>query len=190
MDLTSIANVITHLKNNRVGIFPCDTIWGLIGLPTKEVVATINALKKSEKSKPLLMLMPSLSVAKKWIAPLSDAQLKFVDLHWPGPLTVIFNKSHKVSGDATCVQQTIAIRVPQFKPLNNLLNKLGQPLVSTSVNWASDAPAKTFKEINPQILSGVSFAINTPQPLHNQPSTIVDLTTDQPKLVRKGVVPL
>ena len=190
MESNYLDSIVALIKKEKVGIFPCDTILGLVGLPTQFVVDQIRQIKKRSRDKPLLMLLPNIESVTDWVAPLSDSQKKFVDLHWPGPVTVILKKSHKVGNFIVGGLPNIAIRVPKFKPLNELLNALNMPLVSTSVNISEKKFAHTVSDIDPSIKENVAFIVSDVKPLHDEPSTIVDFTKQEPVIVRKGVLSL
>ena len=101
-------------------------------------------------------------------------------------MTFILKKSSNIPDALTCNKPTIALRYPDYTPLNFLLNLVKQPLLSTSVNIHGQVPAKKETDIPKKILSAVDFSYTNTLLLNNQASTIVDLSQDSEKVLRQG----
>jgi len=185
----NLNNLIESLKSNQVGIFPCDTVLGLIGRMDGSVIDRIARIKNRPVTQSFLFLIPD----KNWLAqlvrmPLSPQAIQLMETYWPGPLTLVLPKSDQVSDLFTAGKPTIGIRFPQFKPLNDLLNAINEPLISTSVNRSGEPSPQTFLGVSDEIKSRVDFIVSEFEPGLSGESTIVDCTQDQPKILRQGVL--
>jgi L-threonylcarbamoyladenylate synthase len=136
-----ISEIITALKNGAVLVLPTDTVYGLVcDVTNKKAVEKIYKIKKRSKSKPLTIFVKDLKMAKEF-AEISKEQEKILVKHWPGKYTFIF-KTKKAKKFYGVNKKTIAIRIPKYKFLNDLLKKIDKPLAQTSAN-ISGAPAST-----------------------------------------------
>ena len=173
----NIQDIAKKIKNNEIGIFPFDTLFGICGLiQTKE---KINNLKQKPPQTELITIIPNTSYLKQFITPLTKKQKKIIDHYWPGPITFVFKKK-----DTKKNNETIAIRYPEFLPLNYLLNILKAPILSTSANLHKSPTATTI--INKKLEEKCDFCYKEIAPLYQSPSTIVDITNKTPKILRKG----
>ena len=101
--------------------------------------------------------------------------------YWPGPLTLIFEKHPQVSPLLTGNKSTIAIRHPNHPLLNQILNKINQPLLSTSANFSGETT------LSNQLLSTIDFTHgNIALTEHTVASTIVDTTQRNLVILRQG----
>ena len=151
---------------------PCDTIYGIVGVyPESE--NRIRDIKGREENKPFLIL-----IRKEWISRFTNIKIKkyFLDL-WPGPLTLI------VPG---LIRDTVALRVPDDKRLQNILLELDRALYSTSVNRSGKDSLEMANEIEKEFGSEIELFINEGDLIGSQPSTIIDLTIKPYKIIRQG----
>ncbi len=164
--LTTLDAVAEALQANAIGIFPCDTIWGLIGRATPAVGRAINQLKQRTPEAPLIQLIhaPSQLPADVTITPAHHAA---ISKHWPGPVTLILPTQ----------TGSVGVRQPNFPPLLNLLARTQWPIFSTSVNIHGSAPCTDG--IPDTWTSMVDFVYRTEKPPGPVASRILD-TTQQP----------
>jgi len=180
--------IIKKIKENKVGIFPCDTIFGLIGRVDEEVIKKITEIKNRLANQPFIILIPSPKFLDKFVDSISDSAQKYIHEYWPGPLTIIFKKHQSVSKIFTANKDTIAIRYPLFKPLNNLLDELNEPLISTSPNLSGEKTPILFEEISNNIKQKVDFIYNQDISSVKKESSIIDCSQEPPVIIRKGCI--
>ena len=166
--LDEIADV---LRAGGVALLPTDTIYGLHALATNDqAAARIRSMKDRGDDKPFVIIASSVEQLEKLGATIPDALRNI----WPAPLTAIL-----ASGETT-----IAARVPDLPWLRALLDRTG-PLVSTSANRSGEPPITTPEMLADDLLA-VLDALLDAGPREGQPSTIVDFTGDEPRVVREG----
>jgi tRNA threonylcarbamoyl adenosine modification protein (Sua5/YciO/YrdC/YwlC family) len=166
--LDEIADV---LRAGGVALLPTDTIYGLHASATNEqAVARIRSMKERGDDKPFVIIGASAEQLEQLGAAIPEA------LHeiWPAALTAIVAAGEK----------TIAARVPDLLWLRSLLSRTG-PLVSTSANRSGEPPI-TMPEMLAGDLTGQLDAVLDAGPRDGQPSTIVDFTGQEPRMVREG----
>jgi len=167
------------IKSGQVIICPTDTVYGLIcNASDKKTVSRLFKIKKRPANKPIPIFVKDIKMAKK-IAEISKKQEAFLKKAWPGALTAVL-KSKKNKG-------TIGIRIPNYKFILTLIDKLNLPLAETSVNISGEPSLIKIKEIlrhfekqkhQPDL---VLNAGNLPK---SKPSKVLDLTVWPYKILR------
>lgn len=160
------------LLGGKVGVLPCDTIYGFSGITTKETEAQIRHIKGRNETQPFLELV-TLEQAQKY----ADIPTKLLSV-WPAPLTAIVKR--KQGG-------TVALRVPDDELMLQLLVLTG-PLFSTSVNLSGKVPLLRFTEIveNYKTTESISFFAKKLDLQGTQASTLIDTTKEPWQLIRQG----
>lgn len=167
----ALSNAIKILKVGGLVICPTDTVYGFLALAeNKKAVNKIYKIKKRPKSKPLPIFVKNIKMAKEF-AQISEAQEKILKKYWPGKYTFVL-KSQIPNPNA----QTVALRVPKYKFLNNLLNKINKPLVQTSVNISGQAPLTRISDIIEQFSKQNILLVDAGDLPKRKPSAIIDLT--------------
>lgn len=182
-----IIKIAEKIKDNKVGIFPFDTLLGLTGLATQDVVTKLESIKQ-RRNMAYIVIIGHLDNLNDFIEPLTDFQTDIINKYWPGPITFIFKKKASIPDFITAGKQTIGIRFSNFLPLNLLLTQLKTPILSTSANIHKQEVASTVSDISPDLLSQCDFGYSEILPRFNQCSTIVDISLKTPKILREGVV--
>ncbi|MGA0241714.1 MAG: L-threonylcarbamoyladenylate synthase [Candidatus Marinamargulisbacteria bacterium] len=179
----TVTDICTQLMNHHIGIIEHDTVPGIVGLMTVENAKKIITLKKRAPNKGFIILIPNPSHLPRLTTPISTTTQTIIHRYWPGPLTIIFKKNPTISTLITGTETTIAIRYPDHPILSTILNKINQPLLSTSANMSGKAPS--VSDIVPRVdftFGDLTWSQNA------KPSTIVDSTTTPPIIRRPGAI--
>jgi L-threonylcarbamoyladenylate synthase len=177
-----IEKVIKFIKEGKVIVFPTDTVYGLIANATdKKAVEKIFKIKKRKKEKEIPIFVKDLKMAKK-LARIEKSEEEFLKKVWPGKVTVILKKKN---------QGKIGLRIPKYRLVNLLLEKLKKPLTGTSANISGRPASTEIKKIikqfeNQKIKPDLIVDAGNLKPA--KPSTVIDLTTQRPKIQRKGEI--
>jgi len=176
----SILKVIEVLKNEGVVLYPTDTVWGIgCDATNEEAVTKVFDIKQRSESKSLIILVDSLKMLEQYVDDIPDSITKILKEH-KKPTTVIYNttKGNGLVKNVIAKDNTVAIRIVQDKFCNELIERFGKPIVSTSANISGNATPKSFKEIDNSILDAVDYVVN----LHRNrtsdtPSAIVKINS-------------
>jgi len=176
----------TVIKHGGVVIFPTDTVYGFLAdADNKKAVEKIYKIKKRPRKKPLPVFIKDLKMAKT-LAEISKNQGKIIKKYWPGRYTFVLKA--KIKNPKLVKNGAIALRVPKYKPLNDLLKKINKPLAQTSANISGQPSLNKITDIikifknkknKPDLI--VSNG-NLPK---RKASCIIDLTQDKIKYIRK-----
>ncbi|PIE97473.1 MAG: translation factor Sua5 [Treponema sp.] len=166
---------VENLENGNIVIIPTDTLYGFSGIiPDTEDV--IYELKNRPSSKKMIHLIADpYDVYQYTNYNIPPHIFKF----WPGAITLIVESKQE--------EETVAIRCPGDTWLRDVIKELGRPIYSTSVNKSGQPAMKNILEIESVFADKVSLIVSAGN-LSNQPSTIVDLRSDDPVILRRGMV--
>ena len=199
MNNIDLINTVHALKRGNLVAFPTETVFGLGGDGlNKDAVERIYKVKNRPKSRPLIMHVPNIFLAKSISSSWTSNAMKLAKKFWPGPLTLILKKSDLLSSSLTAGKQTVGIRIPSHPFALEMLNqfsKVGSGVVaapsanrfgSVSATRASDVFLSLSKyllkedvvvNLNPMNVCNFGFE-----------STIVDCSTKNIKILRLGVI--
>lgn len=180
-----IENIISELNDGAIVAVPTETVYGLaVKLDNQIAIEKLINLKDRDynSGKIFTMMLSKISDIKKY-AILNDKSNKIVKENFPGELTVILPKNPKFINSYFDKFNTIGIRIPNHKFLLELLEKAG-PLIVTSANKKGQN-AINSSDIIEKRLPEVDVLVEG-QDSTGQASTILDLTTIQPKILRQG----
>lgn len=147
----ALEKAVKIIKSGGVVICPTDTVYGFLAdASNKKAVEKIYKIKKRPRSKPLPIFVRDLKMAKE-LAEIDSRQAKILRKFWPGKYTFILKRNSIDVGRLYYLwgtkKDTVAIRIPKHKFLNDLLKKVNRPLVQTSVNISSQKPLKNIDQI-------------------------------------------
>jgi L-threonylcarbamoyladenylate synthase len=170
-------------------VYPTETLYG-IGANAWDgsAIAKVRALKYRTDQKPILVIARSQEHLRQLTDEISPLAQRFIDAFWPGPLTLVFRASKQVPDLLSRGTGTIGVRIPSSPVCLRLLELAGCPLTSSSANLSGQPPLHTVAEIRRAIPKGVDLFLDGGHLPPSQPSTVLDVTGDIPRILRKGVV--
>jgi len=183
----NLAGVVSALNSGEVIVYPTDTLYGLgADIYNDEAVKKIFLLKKRGFDQPLSVAVANLEDLED-IAFVDDRVRCIAEEFLPGSLTLVLKKKNVVSDLVTAGSDTIAVRIPNNPIALRLLGIFG-PLTCTSANIHGESTSANVDDIRKDFEADVMVYIDAGK-LESLPSTIVDLSEDEPKIIREGVIP-
>lgn len=185
------ARLITAiLKGDGVLAYPTETFYGLgASALSGKAVEKIYALKRRDRGKPLSIIVADMAMAEKAADSIPPAAKKLAKEFWPGPLTVVLKARPVFPAEMLGPGGSIAMRVPGVAWLRKLLKRLGSPLTATSANVSGAREISDPREVIRLFRGKIDLIIDGGTTPGGLPSTIVDLTLSQPRVLRSGAVP-
>ncbi len=177
------------IKDGGLVAFPTETVYGLGGdALNPQSSMKIYAAKGRPSDNPLIVHVADMESIKKIVKEIPDAGYKLAEKYWPGPLTMIMNKSDAVPYETTGGLDTVAIRMPSNKIAAELIRCSGGYIAAPSAN-ISGRPSPTEAKYCVEDLSGrVEMIIDGGAVGIGLESTIIDLTSDVPMILRPGYI--
>jgi L-threonylcarbamoyladenylate synthase len=178
---------VAALRAGGVIACPTETQTGLLAdALNAEAIARVSALKHRPPREPIGLIAPDVETALSLVIEMTPLARELAEQHWPGPLTLVMRaRGHVPAG----VQKdgTVAIRVPGPSPALELARAFGGPLTATSANISGQPPLSTEAELRAAFGEGLAGIVPGTPP-GSPPSTIVDVTTDRPRVLRQGAL--
>ncbi len=188
---TDVEEAVRFLRTGGVVVFPTDTLYGLgadaFSVPALERIFEIK-LRRAELSLPLLVsCWDQLETVTSQIP---EAARQLTEIFWPGPLTLVLPKAQNLPDRVTGGKDTVAVRMPDHPVALGIIRRLGKPITGTSANRSGQQDLLDYDAVKAELGKDVEYIVQSgPQP-KGAPSTVIDLTTEFPKLLRQGALPM
>ncbi|MDH3457143.1 MAG: L-threonylcarbamoyladenylate synthase [Gemmatimonadota bacterium] len=191
----ALGPVRTHLDRAGLLAYPTETVYGLGSLPRDEELRDLAKLKGRDAGKPFLLLVAGREMAERHGLVFNAAASRLADHFWPGPLTMVLPGGEQHLPDALRGPELgIAVRWTSHAGMAWLIGQLGIPITSTSANRPGGATAPGAGGIvdlfGSAVESGVLLVLDGGVLGNVPPSTVIDCTHDEARLVREGAIPL
>ena len=162
-----LAEALRVVREGGTVLYPTDTVWGLgCDATNAAAVARIFEIKQRSDSKSLVLLASDLNMVAKYVKEIPSIAVDLVEVN-DAPMTIIYPGAIcSETGDkwhlaASCVAAdgTVGIRIPLAPWCQQLVFKLGRPLVSTSANISGEPTPQRFSDIPQEIKDAVDFVV-------------------------------
>ena len=185
-----LKKVVDVLRNGGLVIYPTDTIYGIgcdiYNAKAVEKVARIKGINLKKAN--LSFICYDLSHISDFTKPLNNHVFKMMKKHLPGPFTFIVNANNNVPKLFKNNKKTVGIRVPDNNIIRTLVDLLGNPILSTSVKEDDDIlEYSTDPELIHEKFSDLVDIVIDGGYGGNEPSTVIDCTSDEIEITRQGL---
>lgn len=162
-------DAVAALRAGRAVILPTDTVYGLCALPEHEDV--LYQLKGRDPSKPVALLAADIDAL---IAARPELDRTVLERYLPGPYTLVF--------------ETVGVRVPNLPPQAvDVVREVGV-VAATSANLSGGPDPRRVEDVPEEIRSACGAIVDVGE-LPGVPSTVIDLTGTEPRVLRQGATP-
>lgn len=181
-----LSGAIAALQSGEVVVYPTDTLYALgADVYNETAVKRVFEIKKRPWDDPLPVAVSCFDDVER-IAVVNDDACCLAECFLPGPLTLVLNKKSVIPDVVTGGLEKVAVRVPDNDVALELLSRFG-PLTVTSANVHGEKTPSTPRNIRMRFKDDVAVYLDSGM-LDGLPSTIVDVTTSRPRIVREGVI--
>ena len=169
---------------------PTDTLYGLAADPfSAAAVEKVFAVKGRSSERALPLIAADVEQIEAWLSPIPPAGRRLAAAYWPGPLTLLLARPVSLPAAVTGGLERVGVRVPAHTVARELCRLCGRPLTATSAN-PSGAPASADPgEVARVMPDGVGLLLDAGLTRGGPPSTIVDVSGLDVRLVRPGAIP-
>ncbi len=184
-----LAAATSAVKGGRLVVLPTDTLYG-IGADAFDstAVAALLRAKGRGRDMPVPVLVGSWHTIDGLVLSMRPQARDLVRAFWPGGLSLVVQQAPSLAWDLGDTRGTVMVRMPLHPVALELLREVG-PMAVSSANISGQPPARTADEARTQLGDAVSVYLDGGPAPHAVASTIVDLTVDQPRILREGAVP-
>ena len=188
-DASGIAAAVDLLRAGSVVAFPTETVYGLgADAFSPKAIGEVYRLKNRPSWNPLIVHVADVAAARSLAAEWPAAADRLAAAFWPGPLTIVVRRAPHLTG-VGADNDTIAIRIPAHDVALRLLAAVGLPLAAPSAN-RSESLSPTTAEHVLRSLPDVPLVLDGGPSSWGIESTVLDLTTAVPTLLRPGALAL
>lgn len=174
------------LKKGGVIVYPTETLYGIGGLSlNKTATEKIYSIKKRTLGTPILVLVKDLEMLKSYFI-ISDKHWNSYKKFEGKPLTLILREKINFPDIVSAGTRNIGVRISSNDFVKELFHYIDEPITSTSANISGEKNVYRFHEIINEFKDKVDLAIDSGNLPPSKGSTVLDLTTDPPHLVREG----
>jgi L-threonylcarbamoyladenylate synthase len=190
----AIPDARTHLGRGGLLAYPTETVYGLGSRAETADVARLADFKGRAAGKPFLLLVAGRRMAEAQGLVFTAAADTLADAFWPGPLTLVLRGGEGRLPDALRGPEGgIAVRYTSHPGMATLIDALGYPVTSTSANRPGTPPAPgaaaVLEWFGAFVQDGTLLVLDGGVLGNVPPSTVVDCTTPEPRMVREGAIP-
>ncbi len=181
-----VARVVQVLKRSGVVVLPTDTVYAFAcALSSRSAIERLYGVKGISGTKRLSILVPDIATASRFTRGITNHLFRVMKRVLPGPYTFIFQASQEVPKIMLHKRRTVGLRIPDNAIVQAVLAELGEPLLSSSVRNTAEEFLLDPVLIADTLAGQVDLVVGGGV-LVNEPSTVVDLSEDDPLLVRRG----
>lgn len=190
MNITDdIAAASQLLASGGVVAFPTDTYYAMGAYALDgDAVSKVFDAKGRASSTPVPVLLPDTRSVDLFAADFPPVAVALADRFWPGALTIVLPALDVVPRIITGGTGTVGLRVPDNETALTLLRAVGAGITGTSANQTGAPPMKFASEVEAAFSEHPGLILTGDCGGHNAPSTVVDVTSGMPRILREGAI--
>ncbi len=175
------------LNNGGLVAFPTETVYGLAADAFNDsAIIRIFDAKGRPSDNPLIVHIADTTALTAISASFPEIGLTLARTFWPGPLTMVVQRTDRVSDVVTAGLDTVAIRMPNHPVALSLIRKLGRPIVAPSANISGRPSPTTAQHVYDDLNGRIDFILDAGPTRIGIESTVLDITQTPPLILRKG----
>ncbi|MBX6311375.1 MAG: threonylcarbamoyl-AMP synthase [Isosphaeraceae bacterium] len=175
------------LRRGGLVAFATETVYGLGADATNpEAVARIFEAKGRPASNPLIVHASDLPMARACVAAWPPEAETLAQRYWPGPLTLVLPRSALIPEIVTAGLPTVGVRIPHPEVARRLIARTGRPIAAPSANRSMGVSPTLAEHVRDDLDGRIDLILDSGQTTIGLESTVVDLTTRQPRILRPG----
>lgn len=189
-----VGEIVAILQKGGLVILPTETLYGaMVDATNSKAVEKLTKYKKRPFGKPYSVVVSSEKMAKQYVD-LNNTAKDLYKTFLPGPVTIISKGLHKVVPGVESESGTLGIRIPSYKFVLDVVEKLGKPITATSANASYQKRPYKIRDILDNISTKqkilIDLIVDAGELPRNEPSTVIDTTLDDLVILRQGNVKL
>lgn len=185
----TLKTIAAALLEDAVIAYPTETFYALGAAAfSRKAVEKVYRMKKRDAAKPLSVIVSDLDMVRDIAGRLPPAFRVLAGDFWPGPLTLVLPAAPRLPEFLSGPGRTIAVRIPPLVWLRQLVREISQPLTATSANLTGEKDLADPTEVAAVFQGKVDLIVDGGPSPGGAPSTIVDLSSAEPRILREGTI--
>ena len=186
----AVSQAVSVLNAGGLVGLPTETVYGLAArADLDDAVEHIFRAKGRPAGHPLILHISDISELNRYATNIPNSALQLAQHCWPGPLTLLLEKTNAVSHRVTGGRETVAIRIPANLCARKIIEQCGNAVAAPSANLFGHVSPTTAQHVLNDLGNSIDLIVDDGSCSIGVESTIVDFTTDQPQLLRPGGFP-
>ena len=174
----------------RVVAIPTDTLYGLAVDPfNAAAVDALFAAKDRPSDRAVPLVASDRAQVERVLGPLTPLGARLAERGWPGALTLVVAAPRSIARAVTGDAGTVGVRVPNHDVARAIARGVGRPVTATSANISGEPPTDDPDRVEATLGERVEMLVDVGRTAGGPPSTIVDVTGAEPRLIRAGALP-
>ena len=184
-----LQQAVAILHDSGLVAFPTETVYGLgADARNPDALANIFTAKGRPADHPLIVHVAEMSQLSDWASAIPEVAYRLAEAFWPGPMTLILQKNPAVHDLVTGGQNTVGVRIPRHPVAQALLKAFGGGLAAPSANRFGRISPTTAAAVKEELGSAVDLILEGGQCAVGVESTIIDVSSGVPKILRPGMI--
>ncbi len=168
---------------------PTESFYGLaVHALDEKAIERLFAVKRRREDNPVLILIPSKEGLSSYVTEVYEKDRKLMERFWPGGLTMVFFAGPILPRSLTAGTGKIGVRLSSHPVPTELARAVGAPITGTSANRSGQPPCSTAEEVMEALGEDIDLILDGGKTAGGKGSTVLDVTTDPPVVVREGIV--
>ncbi len=185
----AISAAVDAVKAGRLIVMPTDTVYGLgCDAFDNQAVASLLRAKHRGPDMPVPVLVGSWTTIEGLVREYPPAARALVEAFWPGGLSLVVNQAPSLPWNLGDTNGTVMLRMPLHPIAIEILRRTG-PMAVSSANISGQAPALNAVRAKQMLGAEAAVYVDGGEATIGTASTIIDLSTQQPRILREGAVP-
>ncbi len=177
------------LRGGEVVALPTETVYGLAANAfNADAVAKIFAIKGRPSNNPVIVHVSDVAMARRCVKQWTEAAEKLAASFWPGPLTLVLRKSEEIPDIITAGGETVGVRWPSHPFIQAVIRECGFPLAAPSANLSNQVSPTNADHVRQGMGGRLRLIVDGGQSQVGIESTVLDLTTLPPRVLRPGMI--
>lgn len=177
------------LREGGIVAFPTETVYGLgARVFDPSAISRIYQIKGRPNDNPLIVHIADKNQLLLLASSIPEKADALIQQFWPGPLTLVLKKSETVPAMVSANLETVAIRMPNHPVALALLNALNEPIAAPSANRSGRVSPTCAAHVRESLGNNIDFILDGGPCTVGLESTVLDLTSDPPTLLRPGAI--
>ncbi len=182
-----IKKTASVIKSGGIIVYPTDTLYGFgVNIFDHKAMDRLFYLKNRHAGKPISIMVNKLSQIEEIIGDFNKVEYEAATKFYPGKITLLFSQKIKNPIPRLSHLKKIGFRIPDSEFTRQLINEVGFPITTTSVNISTKENVKNVEEIVSIFGDKIDMIIDAGPVKSTMGSTVLDLTSDPPEILRKG----
>ncbi|WP_051452846.1 L-threonylcarbamoyladenylate synthase [Atopobacter phocae] len=186
----TLQQAASALKQGELVAFPTETVYGLGAIVSNtDAIERVFEAKGRSRTNPVNLTVASKEMAQAYVHPLDEKTEQLMAAFWPGPLTLVLKRRmDRVPNIVTAGQDTVALRMPKQSDTLRLIEYVGEPIVGPSANTSGRPSPTLATHVAHDLGEQVTYILDGGQSALGIESTIIDLSSDRPVILRVGEI--